>query len=94
MEETKIDLAKLCEKLTALAERHNDLEEVVKDEKRRLNHNLERITLRLDDLNATMGEHWVKTQEMAAGKPSWATTTLITMLSSITVGLAVFLLTH
>ena len=94
MEDTKRDLAVLCEQLKAMCERQNNLEEIVKDEKRRLNHNPEKITARLDSLNATMGEHWVKTQQMANSKPTWATTTILTILGSAVVGLAVKLLSQ
>ncbi len=89
-----MDVEELARQLAVLCEKHNNLALDVEADRKRLNHNLERIGNRLDDLNATMGEHWVAAQQLAGSKPSWATTTLLTVLSSVVVGLATFLLTH
>lgn len=83
MEETKKELAVLCERV-------DNIEKVVIDEKRRLNHNLERITARLDQQNDLL----LEACHRADLKPSWGVTMTITTLTGIVVGLATFLLTH
>ena len=105
MTELEKTVVALAEQLKNLCDQHKDLEQQVREDRKRLNHNLERFTARLesiedkianrlDDLARTMGEHWVATQQMAAAKPTWATSAVITVLSSITTALAVYSLTR
>lgn len=83
MEETKKALAVLCERV-------DNIEQVVIDEKKRLNHNLERITARLE----THNELLLEACHRADTKPSWGVTFTLSTLVGIVVGLATFLLTH
>jgi len=89
-----MDLEEIAQKLAVLCEKHNNLENVVIEEKRRLNHNLERIGLRLDDLNEMLGGYRLEARHANDSKPSWGITLAITTLTGAVVGLATFLLTH
>jgi hypothetical protein len=85
--ETEKTLAVVCERV-------NTLEQVVIDEKRRLNANLEKIGRRLDDLNAMVGGYRVEMLETAHRKPTWGTAVAITALVGAVSTLATLLLTR
>jgi hypothetical protein len=89
-----MDMEELAQKLAVLCEKHNHLEGVVIEEKRRLNHNLERIGNRLDDQIALLNSYRLEARNSAAGKPTWGVAVAIGALVSLCTGLAVLLLTH
>ena len=94
MDDLEITVARLCDRVENNERQHAELVEIVKDEKRRLNHNLEKITARLDDLNAMIGAYRLEARHSIDSKPTWGTTVALTTLVGAVVGLATFLLTH
>ena len=83
MEDTKRELAVLTNRVDTLAKQ-------VSDDKARLNHNLERVALRLDTQNTLLQEACHRSDS----RPSWGITFLITTLTGLVIGLATFLVTR
>jgi hypothetical protein len=76
--------------LAVLCERVDTLQQVVIDEKRRLNGNLERIDKRLAGMQVDLQQ----AQAAALSKPSWGVTAAIGFLLSLATGLIVYVVTH
>ena len=89
-----MDTEELMRQFAVLCEKHNNLEGVVIEEKRRLNHNLERIGGRLDDQINLLNSYRLEAFTAARAKPSWGVLAAITTLSSVCTALGVYLLTH
>ena len=90
MDETAKDIAVIQKQIENICEKHEDLEQIVIEEKKRLNHNLERIGAKME----VQTELLMKACHLADTKPTWGTTIALTTLVGAVVGLATFLLTH
>ena len=80
----------LGKQVAVLCERVDTLQQVVIDEKRRLNRNLERIDKRLAGMQVDLQQ----AQTAALSKPSWGVTIAITSLVGAVSALGTWVLTR